>query len=97
MCAAGKTLYEWDERKRAANIREHGVDFVEAWRFDWETAVIMIDDREHYGELREVALGFIDVRLHAMAFTRRGDTVRIISLRKANRMEMRRYVDATNG
>lgn len=57
----------------------------------------MIDDREHYGELREMALGFIGVRLHAMAFTRRGDTVRIISLRKANRVEVRRYVDAING
>jgi len=57
----------------------------------------MVDDRERYGELREMALGFIGVRLHAMAFTRRGDTVRIISLRKANRVEMRRYVDAIDG
>jgi uncharacterized DUF497 family protein len=95
MC--GRKLYEWDERKRATNVRDHGVDFLDAWRFDWETAVIMVDDRERYGELREMALGFIGVRLHAMAFTRRGDAVRIISLRKANRVEMRRYVDAIDG
>jgi uncharacterized protein len=90
-------LYEWDEGKRAANLRDHGVDFAEARHFDWDTAVVTIDDREDYGELREMALGFIGVRLHAMAFTQRGDTVRIISLRKANRVEMRRYDDAING
>jgi uncharacterized DUF497 family protein len=87
-------LYEWDEEKRAANLRDHGVDFANAYHFDWETAVITIDDREDYGELREMAYGCIGVRLHAMAFTRRGDKVRIISLRKANGTEVRRYVDA---
>jgi uncharacterized DUF497 family protein len=84
-------------RTGAANVRDHGVDFLDVWRFDWETAVIVIDDREDYGELREMALGFIGVRLSAMAFTRRGDTVRVISLRKANRVEMRRYDDPING
>jgi uncharacterized DUF497 family protein len=43
-----------------------------------------------------MALGFIGIRLHAMAFTRRGDNFRIISLRKANQMEVRQYVDAIN-
>jgi uncharacterized protein len=60
-------VYGWDEEKRVANIREHGVDFSDARHFDWETAVITIDDREDYGELREMAFGFIGVRLHAMA------------------------------
>jgi uncharacterized protein len=87
-------LYEWDEGKRTANLRDHGVDFADARHFDWETAVIAVDDREDYGELREMAYGFIGARLHAMAFTRRGDKVRIISLRKANGMEARRYVNA---
>jgi uncharacterized protein len=90
-------LYEWDEGKRAASFRDHGVDFADAFRFDWETAVVTIDDRGDYNELREMAFGFIGVRLHAMAFTRRGGNIRIISLRKANRTEMRRYVDAING
>jgi uncharacterized protein len=89
-------LYEWDEDKRAVNLRDHSVDFGDARGFDWETAIVTIDDREDYGELREMAFGFIGVRLHAIAFTRRGGNIRIISLRKANRMEMRRYVDAIN-
>jgi uncharacterized DUF497 family protein len=89
-------VYEWDEAKRAANLRDHGVDFVDARGFDWETAIIAIDDREDYRELREMAFGFIGVRLHAMVFTRRGGNVRIISLRKANQMEVSRYVGAFN-
>ncbi len=89
-------MYEWDETKRSANIRHHGVDFADARHFDWETAVIITDDREDYGELRETALGFIGVRLHAMIFTRSDEKVRIISLRKANRSEVSRYVDAIN-
>jgi uncharacterized protein len=90
-------VYEWDENKRTANLRDHGVDFADARDFDWDTAVITIDDREDYGELREMALGFIGVRLHAMIFTRRGRDIRIISLRKANRMEMTHYGDAISG
>jgi uncharacterized protein len=90
-------VYEWDEAKRQANRRDHGVDFVEARHFDWDTAVITLDDREDYGELREMALGFIGVRLHAIVFTRRGGNIRIISLRKANRNEMRYYDDAISG
>jgi uncharacterized DUF497 family protein len=93
----GTAVYEWDEDKRAANLRDHGVDFADARHFDWETAVITIDDREDYAELREMALGFIGVRIHAMVFTRRASNIRIISLRKAHRLEVRRYVDATNG
>jgi uncharacterized DUF497 family protein len=81
-------LYEQDERKRVANLRDHGVDFADAADFDWETAVIIIHDQENYGELRKFALGFIGARVHAMVFTRRGGSVRIISLRKANRIEV---------
>jgi uncharacterized protein len=88
-------LYYWDESKRAANLKNHKVDFATARHFEWETALIIPDDREDYGELREIALGFIGVRLHVMAFTRRNGNVRIISLRKADRREIQRYVDST--
>ena len=88
-------MYEWDERKWAANLKDHRVDFAAAWDFDWETALVVVDDREDYGELREVALGFVGARLHVMIFTRRADNIRIVSLRKAHRTEARRYVEAT--
>lgn len=86
--------YEWDETKRAANVRAHGVDFTAVYVFDWETAVIDVDDREDYGELREIATGFVGAILHVVIFTQRDERVRIISLRKANRQDVKRYVEA---
>jgi uncharacterized DUF497 family protein len=43
------------------------------------------------GEQRNFALGFIDARLHALVYTLWGEVVRIVSLRKANKREVRRY------
>lgn len=87
--------YEWDEAKRKANVAKHGVDFADAADFEWGSAVIRVDDREDYGELREVALGFIGVRLHVMAYTPRGEAMaRIIMLRKATKNEIRAYEKA---
>ena len=47
--------------------------------------------RKSYGELRHVAIGYIHGRLHVLVFTKRGQTVRVISLRKANKREERAY------
>ncbi len=55
--------YDWDEAKRAANIADHKIDFTAVYDFDWDTAVFDIDDREDYGELREIAVGFIGVTI----------------------------------
>ncbi len=82
---------EWDEGKRAATIRTRGLDFAHLVRFDWTTAVDILDDRTDYGEERRVATGPLDGRLVVVAYTLRADTVRIISLRKANIREQRRY------
>ena len=87
-------MYSWDEIKRRQNLAEHKVDFAAADHFEWDTAVITVDDREDYGELRELAYRFIGQRLHVLAYTHRGGKVRIISLRTANRKDARRYVEA---
>lgn len=84
-------MFTWDEGKRAANLAKHGVDFIAAENFDFGSALVVVDRREDYRELREIALGFIGMRLHVMVFTRRGDGLRIISLRKANKREERYY------
>ena len=86
--------YIWDEEKRDANLREHKIDFNAVYRFEWQTAFIFIDDREDYGELREVAIGFIGLGLYVLTFTRRGERIRIISLRKAEKRDARKYVEA---
>jgi uncharacterized protein len=83
--------YTWDEEKRAANLRNHGIDFAAASDFDWETALEFEDTRRNYGERRLVAYGKIASRLYVMVWTPRDETVRIISLRKANAREIDRY------
>jgi uncharacterized DUF497 family protein len=44
--------FTWDERKRAANLHKHGVDFAIVERFEFDTALIVVDDRKDYGEVR---------------------------------------------
>jgi uncharacterized protein len=84
-------LYAWDERKRAANLRKHDVDFAIVQNFDFETALILRDDRKNYGEERYRAYGAINGRLHALVFTRREGRIRVISLRKSNAREIATY------
>lgn len=83
--------YTFDPAKAASNLEVHGVDFSAAEDFDWETSLVVEDDRADYGEQRFIAFGRIGYRVHIMVFTRRDGTVRIISLRKANKREVRRY------
>ncbi|MDQ0472640.1 BrnT family toxin [Labrys wisconsinensis] len=45
-------MIEFDAGKSASNLAKHGVPLEAASRFDWETAIVTIDDREDYGELR---------------------------------------------
>ncbi len=85
------SLYSWGERKRASNLKKHGVDFVIVKDFDFETALVLRDDRENYGEERYRAYGTIKGRLHALVFTRREGRVRVISLRKSNAREIANY------
>lgn len=88
-------LYEWDGCKAAANLVKHGIAFEAVYGFEWDTSIEHIDDREDYGELRIKAIGFIGVRLHVVVFTPIDETsVRIISLRKANKGERDEYSKA---
>lgn len=83
--------YSFDHAKLAANVARHGVWFTEAEGFEWAEAVIVIDSRIRYGESRLVATAPIGRRLHVMVFTLRNADVRIISLRRANLREVKRY------
>lgn len=78
-------MYEWGNDKNKANQARHGVAFEAVGQFDWDGALVMFDEREDYGETRYIAVGRIGTRLHVLAFTDRGDKVRVISLRKANK------------
>ena len=81
--------YDWDLAKARANLEKHGVRFDAVEGFDWTTAIEAEDARYDYGEVRMQALGRIGDRPHVLVYVRRGDTIRVISLRKANRRKMR--------
>jgi uncharacterized DUF497 family protein len=83
--------FEWDPAKRAANLAKHGLDFADVAEFDWLNAIIRVDDRKDYGEIRFRAWAMFRGRMHSVAFTRVGGAVRIISFRKSNKTEIRHY------
>lgn len=84
-------MIEYDDNKDAANLAKHGIALAAAADFEFDTALIVIDDRGNYGETRYSALGYIGGRLHRFIFTTRGQNIRAISLRKANGREEVHY------
>ncbi len=85
---------EFDQAKDAANIVKHGVSMALADRICWPDVLCMPDGRRDYGELREIGFAVIDDRLYVVVFVQRGEVMRIISLRKANRREVKLYDEA---
>jgi uncharacterized protein len=83
--------FEWDEEKDAQNRAKHGIGLGEAMRMDWVVGTTVVDERLDYGEERLRRYAFWNGRLFMCAFTMREAKVRVISFRKANRREVRRY------
>lgn len=82
---------EFDAAKDAINLRKHGVSLARAAEIDWRQLKAAPDTRANYGEDRYIAAAPISGRLHVVVFTIRESTLRIISLRRANRREIKRY------
>lgn len=82
---------DYDPAKNDWNIRERNLSFEMVREFDFEGAVFAVDDRQDYGEVRIRALGYLGERLHALVFTEIEDGIRVISFRKANKREVKRY------
>ncbi len=81
----------FDPAKNATNIASRGLSFELVEQMEWTTALMVEDTRKAYGERRFQVLGFIGERLHAVVFTPRDGMVHVISLRKANSREVKRY------
>ena len=85
-------IFEWDKRKNTANIRNHGIDFLDAALIFENPTIEAVDDREDYGEVRYAALGLSGEMVLHVVYTRRSENVvRMISARKANRDDAERY------
>jgi len=58
---------------------------------DFLSATFLIDERQDYGEQRQIAIGYLDGRLHFLCFVQIPDGIRVVSFRKANSREARKY------
>ena len=85
---------EFDPDKDAVNQANHGASLALAAELDWEAALVWVDDRFDYSELRMIALAPMTETLDYVAFVDRGEARRIISLRRANRREVKHYVES---
>jgi uncharacterized DUF497 family protein len=83
---------EFDLAKDISNQSKHGLSLTLAGELDWEAALVWIDERFEYGETRMIALAPKTEILYCVAFVDRGSVRRIISLRRANRREVKYYV-----
>lgn len=82
----------WDRAKNQANLLKHNFSFEEATlAWDDPNAFTYKDERTEYGEDRFNILATVDATIFNIAFTIRGDSIRIISARRANRKERKRY------
>ena len=89
------TKTTFDPAKSESNARKHGVSLAMAKLIDWREVWCAPDCRHDYGELREIGYARIEGHLYCVVFTQRGRTFRVISLRRANAREVKRYVEQT--
>jgi len=82
---------EFDPDKSAKNVEKHGLSLEQFANLDLDAGVIEPDTRRDYGEDRYVVVAPLDDRLHVACFCIRVGMFRVISLRKANDREVRRY------
>lgn len=83
--------FEWDERKNDLNIQKHGVSFLSAARVFDGSVFTFIDNRKDYGEIRYVSVGRVEDTELYVVYAIRNRRLRIISARRANRNERRKY------
>ncbi|AGH74053.1 MULTISPECIES: BrnT family toxin [Edwardsiella] len=82
---------EYDQNKREKTLLERGIDFARASEIFAGMHFTAEDCRQDYGEIRKITVGKLDARIVVMVWTPRGNGRRIISMRKANEREIKRF------
>jgi uncharacterized DUF497 family protein len=82
--------FEWDEAKSQANLAKHGIP-LDLVPLAFEGPILARRNDRH-GEERWIAIGLIEGLAVAFAYMKRGDRIRIITARRANRYERETYV-----
>ena len=85
--------FDFDPKKDKVNMARHGVSLALAEDLVWDEALVWIDSRYQYDEVRMIALAPEGSTLYYVAFVDRGDVRRPISLRRADRAEVKNYVE----
>lgn len=89
---ASERAFDWDDPKAASNLAKHGVPFAFAARVFLDAAMIDFDaSQPRDGEVRRKAAGMIEGMLFTVVYTQRDGVTRIISARRCNAKEERRY------
>ena len=84
--------FQWDEQKRQANIRKHGIDFYDVRNVFSNPYLAWLDDREDYGEQRQIVIGDNGQVVVVIVCVDKGKKIiRIISVRRATKSEQKRY------
>ncbi len=84
-------IVEFDPIKRNATLAERGLDFARAAEVFIGKHFTHLDDRRDYLEDRYISVGWLDARLVVLVWTQRGETRRVISMRKANEREQKLF------
>lgn len=79
--------YTWDEAKRRANLKKHGLDFADAEEVFAGPLILVEDAREDYGEQRMIGIGLLDFLVVLVVHVESDEEIRIISMRKADNDE----------
>jgi len=83
--------FEWDPTKHERNLRTRGIGFDEASLIFEGEVIEWPDTRTDYGKIRMNAIGEVNGKVLRVAYTMRGDVVRIITVWKANRKDRHRW------
>ncbi len=83
---------EFDSAKDATNRLQHGLPLAIGRAVLMNAVGRIEDDRNDYGEMRFNAFGLVDQRLLVCTYTMRGETYRLISVRKASKQERRTWL-----
>jgi uncharacterized DUF497 family protein len=79
--------YTWDETKRLANLKKHGLDFADAEKVFAGSLLLIDDHRVDYGEQRMIGIGLLDCLVVLIVHVESDEAIRIISMRKADSNE----------
>ncbi len=85
--------FEWDSVKNQRNIEKHSIDFTDAVRIFERPTLTVVDNRRNYGEKRIAAMGTVEDVILYVVYTVRDGIWRIISARRANRCERKKYFE----